>query len=58
MRGIAERLTRVRFFQTLFYWIEFSLVITVLTFPLTVYEGFYREHQYGLVEPNIRRLVF
>jgi STE24 endopeptidase len=48
MRDLAERITRIRPFQTAIYWIEFFVVTSVLTFPLTVYEGFFREHHYGL----------
>jgi STE24 endopeptidase len=48
MRDRAERLTRRRPLQTAIYWVQFILVLTVATFPLTVYSGFVREHQYGL----------
>jgi len=42
MRNLAERITSIRPLQTAFYWMQFILAITVLTFPLTVYEGYYR----------------
>ena len=48
MRSLAERLTRFQPLRTFAYWVQYLLVTTVLTFPLTVYEGFFREHQYGL----------
>jgi STE24 endopeptidase len=48
MRNFAERITRFKPLQTLMYWAEFSVVTFVLGFPLTVYEGFFREHKYGL----------
>ena len=48
MRRFAEHLTRVRVLQNFFYWIQFMLITFVLTFPLTVYEGFFREWKYGL----------
>ena len=48
MRNIAESITRFKPLQTLIYWAEFSTVIFVLTLPMTIYEGFFREHQYGL----------
>ena len=48
MRSLAERLTRFQPLRTFAYWIQYLLVTTVITFPLTVYEGFTREHQYGL----------
>jgi Zn-dependent protease with chaperone function len=49
MRNLAERITRIRPFQTALYWIQFIVVVSVLTFPLGVYEGYFREHQYGLL---------
>jgi STE24 endopeptidase len=49
MRDLAERITRIRALQTAIYWIEFIVVTSVLTFPLTVYEGYFREHKYGLL---------
>jgi STE24 endopeptidase len=48
MRRFAEHLTRVRVLQDFFYWIQFMLITFVLTFPLTGYEGFFREWKYGL----------
>ena len=49
MRNLAERITRIRPFQTALYWIQFIVVVSVLTFPLTMYEGYFREHEYGLL---------
>jgi STE24 endopeptidase len=48
MRDVAERVTRFKPLQTALYWVEFIVVVSVLLFPLTVYEGFFREHMYGL----------
>jgi STE24 endopeptidase len=48
MRNVAERVTRFKPLQTLIYWVEFLVVSTILAFPLTVYEGYSREHKYGL----------
>ena len=48
MRNLAEKLTRFKPLQTAFYWAEYLVVTTVLGFPLAVYEGYFREHQYGL----------
>jgi STE24 endopeptidase len=48
MRGLAERITRLRPLQTFLYWAEFSIVTFILGFPLGVYEGFLRERKYGL----------
>src|SRR5208282_6533720 len=49
MRNLAERGTRLRPLQTALYWIQFIIVVSVLTFPLTVYESYFREHKYGLL---------
>jgi STE24 endopeptidase len=48
MRELAVRITNRRPLQTLIYWVLFVLYVSVVSFPLTVYSGFYREHQYGL----------
>ncbi len=48
LRDWAERLVNVRFLQAWLYWIGFSVLSFLLSFPLTVYEGYFREHQYGL----------
>jgi STE24 endopeptidase len=49
MRDVDERVTRFKPLQTFLYWIEFLVITTVLTFPLTVYEEFLRERKYGLM---------
>ena len=49
MRDLAERITHFRSLQTALYWVQFIIVVFVLTFPLTVYEGYFREHKYGLL---------
>jgi len=48
MRDWAERVTRFKPIHTFTYWVEFLIFTSVLTFPLGVYEGFVREHKYGL----------
>lgn len=48
MRDWAERITRFKPVHTFFYWLGFLVVTSILLFPLTVYEGYFREHQYGL----------
>lgn len=49
MRDLAERLTRFRPLRTVLYWIQFILIVSILTFPLGLYEGYFREHKYGLL---------
>ena len=48
MRNFAQGVTRSRFWQVPIYVLMFLVLTTVLTFPLTVYEDFIREHAYGL----------
>jgi STE24 endopeptidase len=48
MRDFARSITRSRFWQVPIYVGLFVIVTTVLGFPLAVYEGFFREHAYGL----------
>ena len=48
MRERAERSTRLRPLQTFLYWIQFSLVLYLLTYPWSLYVDYIREHQYGL----------
>lgn len=52
MRNLAERITRFHPIQTVLYWVQFLVVVSVLTFPLTLYEGYFREHNYGLLNQN------
>src|SRR5437867_11425546 len=52
MRDRAERISGrlgpwLRWTRTAFYWAQLCVVFTVLQFPIAVYEGFFREHQYG-----------
>jgi STE24 endopeptidase len=49
MRNLAERITRFRPIQTALYWVQFSLATAILTFPLTLYEGYFRERNYDLL---------
>jgi STE24 endopeptidase len=48
MRDLAVRLTRFAFLQDLIYWVQFLVLTTLLGFPLAIYEGYLREHKYGL----------
>jgi len=48
LRNWAERVVKAAFLRSWLYWILFSAVAYALTFPLTMYEGFFREHAYGL----------
>ena len=48
MRDFAERITRFKPFQVTLYAVPYLLLTYVLSFPLNLYQNFYREHQYGL----------
>ncbi len=48
MRDLAERITRRKPLQTFLYWLEYAIVTFILGFPLAFYEGYVREHKYGL----------
>src|SRR5271168_2370646 len=48
MRNLAERVTRFKPVHTIVYWVQYLLLTTILGFPLTVYEEYFREHKYGL----------
>jgi STE24 endopeptidase len=53
MRNTAERITRFKPLQTLIYWVEFLLLTTILGAPLALYEGYFRERQYGLATQTL-----
>ena len=48
MRDFAERTTGFKALQVAIYAIAYLLLTSVLSFPLLVYERFFREHKYGL----------
>jgi STE24 endopeptidase len=48
LRDRAAGITRHRTLQVAAYAIGFVLITFVLSYPLSVYAGFYREHKYGL----------
>lgn len=48
LRDFNERLVRFKWLQTAFYAIEYIVFTTVVTLPWTLYEGYFREHQYGM----------
>ena len=48
MRALAERCARGPKLQAAIYAIQYLIVTTILALPWSAYEGWYREHQYGL----------
>jgi STE24 endopeptidase len=53
MRNFAERATRFKPLHTFIYWTEFLIVTTILGAPLAMYEGYFRERQYGLATQTL-----
>ncbi len=52
IRDFAERQTRSRFWQVPIYSGIYIIVTTLLTFPLSLYEQFFREKSYGLLNQS------
>ncbi len=48
MRDKAEGWSKRKPIQTFLYWTQFIIITTLITFPFTVYVGYFREHQYHL----------
>jgi STE24 endopeptidase len=48
LRDFAERTTRFKALQVVLYAIPYILIVASLSFPLVIYQDFYREHQYDL----------
>jgi STE24 endopeptidase len=48
MRALAQRVAGRGFFGGALLGAQYLVAVAVLSFPLTVYEGFVREHQYDL----------
>src|SRR5438876_4075100 len=48
LRDFSERLTRYRALRVACYSVLYLLLVFVVSFPLNVYEHFFREHQYEL----------
>ena len=53
MRDLAERLARFRPLQTFLYALQYILATALLSLPLGIYEGFVREHQYGMSNQSL-----
>jgi STE24 endopeptidase len=48
MRNLGERVTSWRPVQSMLYWVQYLLITSILSFPLTVHESYIRERKYGL----------
>ncbi len=51
-RDLAKQFSSSRFPQIIFYAVIYNLVAWALSFPLLVYQDFFREHQYGMATQN------
>jgi STE24 endopeptidase len=49
---LAERITRRRWLQPILYTIPWAVVSALLVLPWTIYAGWYREKQYGLMNQD------
>jgi len=47
LRDFSQRLTRFKTLQVACYAVPYLVIVYVLSFPLNLYENFFREHQYG-----------
>jgi STE24 endopeptidase len=48
LRDFAERITRFRTLQAAIFAVAYVVIVAVLSSPLGVYTGYFREHAYGL----------
>jgi STE24 endopeptidase len=52
LRDFSQRLTRFNTLQVACYALPYLLMVYVLSFPLNLYENFFREHKYGFATQN------
>jgi len=53
IRDFAERTTRFRWLQTGIYAVAYILLTTLILLPWSAYEGYFREHQYGMSNQDL-----
>ena len=53
LRDFNEKLIGVKFIQTALYAIEYIAFTSVVTIPWNLYEGYFREHQYGMSNQDL-----
>lgn len=53
MRDLARRLVPWTWLQPALYGLQWVVATTLLAFPLTLYQGYFREHQYGLSNQSL-----
>jgi STE24 endopeptidase len=47
LRDFSQRLIRFKTLQIACYAVPYLMIVCILSFPLNLYENFFREHQYG-----------
>ena len=57
LRDFAERTTHFKALQVALYAIPYVVIVAVLSFPLGVYSGYFREHAYGSGHADFWALV-
>jgi len=53
MRDWAERVTRFKWLQTALYSLMYIVVVGVVMLPWNAYEGYFREHKYGMSNQDL-----
>jgi STE24 endopeptidase len=48
LRDFAEHATNFKSLHVAYYAVPYLIIVYVLSFPLNLYQNFYREHEYGL----------
>jgi STE24 endopeptidase len=48
MRNLANRLSRYSFLRTMYYTVQYIVLTSLITFPMTIYQEYFREHQYEM----------
>lgn len=54
LRDVSEGITHMKNLQVAFYATIYGLLVFTLSFPLNLYQNFFREHQYGLATQTFR----
>src|SRR6185436_4430087 len=57
IRDWSARIGRKWFFTVAIYWVIFTLISTIIDLPRVYYEGFLRQHAYGLSNQTIGKWV-
>jgi STE24 endopeptidase len=55
LRTLARRIGRNWFFTIVLYWTLFTILTFAITLPLTYYEEFIRQHEYGLSSQTLQK---